>query len=49
MKEKDLLLGVDGQISRGDFIHDTGLACLGLALPIGTVAAADVERTYSFC
>ena len=57
MKEKNFELGMDGKISRRDFIHDTGLAYLGLALPIGTLAglalpvstaaAADVERTYT--
>jgi len=48
---------MSGKIYRRDFIHDAGLAYLGLALPIGTVAglvlptgtvaAAGVERTYT--
>ncbi len=34
MKKSDNELGMNGSITRRDFIHDTGLAALGLALPL---------------
>ena len=43
MKKKDLELGMGRKITRRDLIHGTGLASLGLAMPIGTAAA--LERT----
>ena len=41
MKKTDLELGMGRDITRRDFIHDTGLAALGLGLPLGAFASAD--------
>ena len=41
MKKSDRELGMCQDISRRDFIHDTGLAALGLSLPLGVVASGD--------
>ncbi len=41
MKKSDRELGMGSDITRRDFIHDTGLVALGLSLPIGVVAAGD--------
>jgi len=43
MKKKDLELGMGRKITRRDLIQGTGLASLGLAMPMGTAAA--LERT----
>jgi len=41
MKKSDRELGMGQDISRRDFIHDAGLAALGLSLPLGVVASGD--------
>jgi len=41
MKKPDRELGMGLDISRRDFIHDAGLAALGLSLPFGAVASGD--------
>lgn len=41
MKKTDSELGMDREISRRDFIHDAGVAALGLSLPISALANAD--------
>lgn len=38
MKKSDRQLGMDRDITRRDFIHDTLLASLGLTLPAGALA-----------
>ncbi len=43
MKKNDRKLGMQRDITRRDFIHDTGLAALGLALGQGAVAAPSGE------
>jgi spermidine dehydrogenase len=41
MKKSDRDLGMGRDISRRDFIHDAGLAVLGLGLPVSAVAGSD--------
>jgi len=41
IKKSDRELGMCQDISRRDFIHDAGLATLGLSLPLGVVASGD--------
>jgi spermidine dehydrogenase len=41
LKKSDRELGMGREITRRDFIHDAGLAALGLNLPIAAVAAGD--------
>ncbi len=41
MKKSDRELGMGQDITRRDFIHDAGLAALGLSLPLGVVASGD--------
>jgi spermidine dehydrogenase len=41
MKKSDRELGMCQDITRRDFIHDAGLAALGLSLPLGVVASGD--------
>lgn len=41
MKRSDRKLGMHRDITRRDFIHDVGLASLGLSLPASAWAAAD--------
>ena len=49
MKKKDLELGMGRKITRRELIHSTGLASLGLAMPIGTAAAALERDVHSCC
>jgi len=47
MKKKDLELGMGRKITRRDLIHSTGLASLGLAMPIGAAAALEGTSTLA--
>ncbi len=40
MNKSDRDLGMDRDITRRDFIHDTSLAALGLTVPVGALAEA---------
>ena len=48
MKKTDRGLGMDRDISRRDFIHDAGLAVMGLSLPISAVADSDKLLTTPY-
>jgi len=41
MKKSDRELGMGQDITRRDFIHDAGLAALGLSVPLGVTASGD--------
>ncbi len=48
MKKTDTKLGLECNITRRDFIHNTGIAALAMSLPLGTfpVAGKDVDDDY---
>jgi spermidine dehydrogenase len=48
LKKTDSELGMDGDISRRDFIHDAGVAALGLSLPVNGLASAVSEASQAY-
>jgi spermidine dehydrogenase len=48
MKKPDRELGMGADISRRDFIHDAGLAVMGLSLPLSSIAAGSSEPTAPY-